>query len=1039
MDTLNTIDPAHRGSIDLAWRPKETKPEPLNHLAQLKEHQAQEHSRIGADSIGVSPKINPGNHSIDPAQMEFDRVKKYLPARIKKIKPRLGLVPNYLINRGEAISEAKPWHNPIASTRKVIEKILKLNKKKDFRDEQLHLSFEYMMETLSACKNKGLDNQIKTLLNQTNTNGDTLLHQLILTRQLKFLKSLLLNCSQWVDLNKLNSKGFSPLRLAKDRLEIEMYYLLRLYGAEDQNNNNRHSLGLIEWLRTDMFSNIDSGRWLNRAAIRAAMEFTQAQSLPSAALTWAHQQGELDDELLQALGNIPQLFSMTIADGCDAITNHEAWAGCIRLLLRQHQHAHPPLNQNNLILDIQPPPIVDTQDFEARLSTLGLTDCFDHVAGRTLFFQQQDSETKVGVKFSKSYEDEKACHPLIKEAKSNEIVRQIHQHYPLKSSYPKNIELINVYTIPKHYKSLINQQSALGYHAFDLSDQPDGTLVHLYESPEGYDQYIIDPSIPIERCIQGLTNAIYDYGVLARCGYFHSALVDIHHDATLEQRPHLWSFESFLTRFRSGAGRIDGGFSGLSAPNVRVSGLADLKHLLNQNEVNLRFDPSTLHSQHNNLYDEFEQHQIAHFEQLGSGLFAIALLAGACWEKRHSLGCPPSNNLNLSHTIQACFDAFLQGYLQVDTQRSEHLLACFGLNFDVMSNQIQTFATKEYARIAQTAPPRPLFGFGTHLLHTALPHLSQNEHRSSNAKGQLSQIQALYLDANANLPSSYPRIDTTMMRTSVQWKKEIGWVNKKGQSCFGPHQGTLPFQRLITDLFRMVGLSAMLFANEHSTSTPAAIANEEILDEASSETGSGIDPQHRIQDSVEVIMRPLDGLKVRKNKHGGFLTLKDRIKNIFYAPMHVFLVVGRQSSDPEVISAGLLKGRCQLANNQHPFYVTDHDKSTALSLEEDHPLKVKVKTLPVDSVELLQHAQNSVDQDQDKNVRTGGHRYGPKLLGFSHCHTRLSKEILRPVVRNKNKTESMRFQSDPSYLPHFIYSEELTLPSKNWDKGWKPI
>lgn len=151
----------------------------------------------------------------------------------------------------------------------------------------------------------------------------------------------------------------------------------------------------------------------------------------------------------------------------------------------------------------------------------------------------------------------------------------LRQRHGLVSDFPTNSELISISTLPPEMREAIEGGSK-GYHPFEVSNRTDGITALLYWPPKGYTSYANDPALSLQECRDGILKASFDYSVLARTGLFHGALVDIQHDSIREQRPHLWSFETFLTRFRQGAGRICRGFAGLAAPNVRVSGLGDL-------------------------------------------------------------------------------------------------------------------------------------------------------------------------------------------------------------------------------------------------------------------------------------------------------------------------------------------------------------------------------------------------------------------------------------------------------------------------------
>lgn len=275
-----------------------------------------------------------------------------------------------------------------------------------------------------------------------------------------------------------------------------------------------------------------------------------------------------------------------------------------------------------------------------------------------------------------------------------------------------------------------------------------------------------------------------------------------------------------MTRFRGGAGRIARGFAGLAAPNVRVSGLADLKHTLTKAQVIARYDPSHIHAQHNLLYDPRERFQVSLIEQLGAGLFATSLLIASCWEGRHRLGIVP--NLDLPNALEEGFVQFLRGYLQVPPERAKQLLDLMGTNFNLMANQIKVFATAEYVVIAERAPARPFFGivakiFGKLTHPTAFVHFMQRGDRDLTKSGcSLKEIRSVYKCPPRDeygsrvIPEGYPRVDTSMMRCSPTWIKGHGWMNEKGQPHFGSYEGVLPFQQLIRDIYAVVHLASLI-------------------------------------------------------------------------------------------------------------------------------------------------------------------------------------------------------------------------------------
>lgn len=754
-----------------------------------------------------------------------------LTALLSKLRTRIGLVPNYFITRGEAIPQEQMFSSFESFIRKTVEGFLKLFFSKDFRDKKSFDEFDRILKILGEASGNGGQDEVTSLLNRRSYEyGNNLLQTLIRRRQLKFVKSLLLHCGNCIDLNQRNQKGQNALDLGVDRLEVEIVFLLLLYGAKPSEIPANNSLGWTEWIKTDMLANLDTGRWLNKKSIDAVMEFAESFPLPrKALLDWAHHGTSFTDADIKTLGRLPQLYSITLADGCDAITNHEAWATLVRYLLRLHEKKQEkkcagvthPSYQTGMPADVPTP--VPCEDFYEFLESFGVDPSTKKVAGRTIFYSCVNGE-EIAVKFSKSYEDDMKPHPLAKEAAMNSKMTDLKVKYGLKSDHPTNIGLLMIKKLPTAIRQAISDQQAQGFHAFQVSDDCSGITALVYRPPKGYSCYANDPSISIEDSLSGILKATFDFAVLARNGFYHGAMVDIQHDSTREQRPHLWSFESFLTRFRGGAGRIDRGFAGLSSPNVRASGLGDLKHIIDVEEVKHRYDPSVIHAQHNQLYDNHECFQVALVEQVGAGLFAAALLVGSSWQGRHAIGMTSNENIDLALALKDSFSVFLQGYLDVNKARADVLLELMGTHFDMMAQQIMMFATNEYVSVAEAAPRRPIFGATAKVLGalthpTAFPHFCQRGSRPLQQPTQsLEQIRAVYKPKSPQvLPEGYPRVDTSMTRSSPTWKRGRGWASPDGHAHFGSYEGVLPFQHLIRDLYAVVYLALMLHIQSRST------------------------------------------------------------------------------------------------------------------------------------------------------------------------------------------------------------------------------
>ena len=799
-------------------------------------------SSLEEEHAGISDFDHPQTEEEESDELEL--LENQFKEQVLNLRTRIGLVPNYFITRGEA-SSSNIW-------RKTFAWFLKLFQPTDFRDLESYKAFLETVTKLERYYYRGggafvceeaHQQRIQRLVNQPlDRNGNTALHLLIQKRQLKFVKLLLLYFGKVIDLSIQNKRKHTVVNIAFDRLEVEIVFLLCLYGANESHHNPvdetvRNSLGYMEWITTDMLSNLDTGRWLNQHSVKAVMHDVLDHDVDGSQqvsfqdlLAWAEGESHqlIEDTLLRRLGQLPQLFAYTPADGCDAITNHEAFGTLMRHLfsIRRRRLDHRgglegDENENSdLLQSDESKPTTLVSDLESFLKERNIDQSSQQVAGRTIFFQTfadtSGATTTYALKLSKSFEEDKVPHPLVKEASMDSSMMALKETLGLLSEFPTGSELLLLDSVPVEMRQAIANQRAKGYHPFELSDRASGITALLYRPPLGYTKYANDPSLTIEECRFGVLAAIFDYAVLARQGLYHGALVDIQHDSAREQRPHLWSFESFLTRFRSGAGRIDRGLAGIGAPNVRASGLGDLKHIFGKSSVVHRYDPSHIHAQHNILYDDSERYQVSMIEQLGAGLFATVLLIASSWEGRKRAEIEP--NIPLAKFLEEGFATFLRAYLQVKQGRAQELLCLMGTNFDLMAEQIKLFVTDDYVGIAETsAPKRPVFGalakvFGSVSHPTAFVHFCQRSGRDLAKPGySISEIAAVFEpQIDRRLPEGFPRIDTSMMRCSPTWKNGHGWVNEKGQRHLGSYEGALPMQQIIRDLYAVVYLSSMI-------------------------------------------------------------------------------------------------------------------------------------------------------------------------------------------------------------------------------------
>ena len=507
-----------------------------------------------------APLLSPND---DSAEEFRERFISLLDDETNRLRTRVGLVPNYFMTRGE--DTERLFESRKSFLHKTSEKIFKTFHRDDFREDVALRNFENLFEKVDeavAFNSARLEPLFREELNRPKYKyGDTLLTSLVRKRHLRLLRLLLLHAGKYLDFEQSNRQGFRAIDLAIDRLEVEMVYLLLLYGAQiSSRKRTKKSLGVGEWVGYDLLQNLDTGRWLHRRSEEAIMDHGSQiikAPLSNKLIEWSQGLQPITNEDLELIGKIPRLFALVLADGCDAITSHEAFATLIRHLKNLHDR------YANATADMGRERAILPKHFnEPRLCTdlyglLGKHGCIVsefRVAGRTIFFKSLDGK-EIALKMSKKAENERVPHPLAKEAEMNTFMKAFKQKYGLISDFPETLELIRVTTVPTTLREAIASQESAGYHPFALARDGtnDGVIMLLYRPPDGYGVYANDPSIGIETCVNGIKKAAFDAAVLARHGMYHAALVDIQHDSSREERPHLWSFESFLTRFRGGA------------------------------------------------------------------------------------------------------------------------------------------------------------------------------------------------------------------------------------------------------------------------------------------------------------------------------------------------------------------------------------------------------------------------------------------------------------------------------------------------------
>ena len=319
------------------------------------------------------------------SDQEFTGIfEQLLDRQVDRLNFRVGLVPNYFMTRGEAAGATLNY--------KVAEKFFKLFHQRDFREEQAYAEFEEILRCASTTQQQ--DRAFNVLNRRYYKGGDSLLHVLVRRRHLRFLRTLLLCMSTSLDLDQRNNLGYSALDLAVDRLEVEAVYLLLLHGASDTRTVPRTSLGYGEWLRYDMFLNLDTGRWLHQQSEAAIMEHFSASFSPEtrkALLEWTSG-GIMGNDTLQRLGRMPCLFTIVLADGCDAITNHEAWATIVRHMsfLRDKIQDDKSNEKSTDRTNTNFPEATQCSDLYAFLEEQGADTSHFRTAGRTIFFSCHD-------------------------------------------------------------------------------------------------------------------------------------------------------------------------------------------------------------------------------------------------------------------------------------------------------------------------------------------------------------------------------------------------------------------------------------------------------------------------------------------------------------------------------------------------------------------------------------------------------------------------------------------------------------------------
>lgn len=482
---------------------------------------------------------------VDPNE-ELDCLEYQLWSQVSSLRTRIGLVCNYFITRGDSVP-IKEARSVEGIFRRIFALFLKMFQPSDFRDLDTYAAFAHTVEQLRRLgdhNNPSIAKRARIIFNRPlDRYGNTALHLLIKKRQIKFTKQMLLNCgnkSSFLDVNKLNAAGQTPLDFALDRLEVETVYLLHLFGAAKSTSCGpaSNSLGYFEWIMTDLIANLDTGRTLNRVSIVAIMDQVFDSNLPTKGLlAWAygHSDGELTDEMIASLGKLPQLYGLILADGCDAITSHESFATLIRFLFSVHLNSHTYSDSNNLVedeagalpgLEDLPTPKV-CNDLHAFLEDHDIDLASRRVAGRTLFFDCRGSDTKYALKLAKSFEEDKRPHPLAKEAAMDSSMESLKHRLDLASDYPSRSELIAIKDLPREFREAVEGQRSKGFHRFEVSSKPEGITALLYCPPEGYERYANDPTLSLEECQSGIFKAAFDYSRLAASGLMHGTLIDI--------------------------------------------------------------------------------------------------------------------------------------------------------------------------------------------------------------------------------------------------------------------------------------------------------------------------------------------------------------------------------------------------------------------------------------------------------------------------------------------------------------------------------
>jgi hypothetical protein len=518
---------------------------------------------------------------------------------------------------------------------------------------------------------------------------------------------------------------------------------------------------------------------------------------------------------LQAIGNAFALNSLDFSDGGNGFCTFASVSSAL-IRLWKGVPSGKDLRQR---LKAIPSPMLEEHRWN---ELVGDDTCATQVFGRTVVIGSREGNA-LGIKLQKRSEQNPSSleHPLAREWRMNELLRQLQPGLELKSTLPGRQPpwgLCHLRDVPSSIRTQIREQArSLGETGFHLASDGQqllsswierwrgvqGELTLVYRHPPQYHRYLNDPTLSPKEFRQASQWCLQDSAKLARLGLYNAAPADFLHN-NQDQRRFLWNADQFDPQNgqRWGTGRLDRWRQGVAFPNFRASGLADFKHYLLADEILLR------HPNASWFKKTSQPAKIAHLSCMGDVLFAWTLTCADSWLRReegyqnglrqkihanrNGAGRPrrhapdrwgPSapllvesvERLNLEAELREGFSAYLSAYTGLSTEEATHLLRLIGINFQRMANQIQFFSCPCYVRAVEFNPQRAFSDKTTSWLF-----------------------------------GSDVRVNSGHIQQGRGWVRNKGWSYNKKDMDWGSVNGSFPCQELIRALYLTVSLMPLL-------------------------------------------------------------------------------------------------------------------------------------------------------------------------------------------------------------------------------------